>query len=118
MEKLAIIGSRTFNDYNLLKEKVDKILSEYRLNIKLIISGGAKGADSLAEQYAKEKGIEILIIKPNWDLYKKAAGFIRNADIINNSDIVIAFWNGISNGTKDSIAKAQKSEKTVFIEYI
>ena len=51
--KLAIVGSRTFNDYELLKDEVDKLLKKY--NITEIVTGGARGADTLAEQYAKDK---------------------------------------------------------------
>jgi len=63
--KVVIAGSRGFNDYNYMKNQ----LNTY--NITYIITGGAKGADSLAEKYAKENNILIEIIKPEWDLYGK-----------------------------------------------
>jgi predicted Rossmann fold nucleotide-binding protein DprA/Smf involved in DNA uptake len=107
--KLAIIGSRTFNDYNILKEICDK------LNIDEIISGGAKGADSLAERYANEKNIPITIFYPDWNKYGKRAGFLRNNTIINYSDEVLAFWNGISKGTNHSISIARKQNKPVTV---
>lgn len=101
--KIAIIGSRTFNDYQFLKET----LSEYK-DIDIIVSGGATGADSLSERYAKENNIQTLIFKPNWDKYGKRAGYLRNIEIVDNSDLVIAFWDGKSQGTKHSLQYAKK----------
>ena len=107
--KIAVIGSRNFNDYELVKTTLST------LNITLLVSGGAKGADSLGERYATENNIETLIFKPDWEKHGKAAGMIRNTDIINNADTVIAFWDGESKGTKDSITKAEKKNKNIII---
>jgi hypothetical protein len=109
--RLAIIGSRNFTDWNLLESKID----ELKLKPTEIVSGGAKGADSLGEKYAKMKNIPIKIYKPDWEKYGKAAGVIRNEDIINYSDRVIAFWDGKSKGTKNSIDHARKLSKKVYI---
>lgn len=65
--KVAIIGSRNFSDYDLLAETLDN------LPISLIISGGAKGADSLAECYASSHNIETLIFKADYKLYNRSA---------------------------------------------
>ena len=108
--KLAVVGSRNFNDYNLLKSKLDQI--HKRKPITLIVSGGAKGADSLSERWAKENSIETLIFIPDWNKYGKRAGFLRNEDIITNSDAVIAFWDGVSRGTESSINLAKKQGKS------
>ena len=108
--KVAVIGSRSFNDYDLLK----KTLDQYK-NIELIVSGHAIGADSLGEKYAKDKGIGTLIFKPDWKKYGKAAGFIRNKDIIASSDTIVAFWDGESRGTANSISIAEKQGKKVII---
>ena len=101
--KIGIIGSRGFNNYELL----EKTLEEYQ-NAELVVSGGAQGADKLGERWAKEKGIKTLIFKPNWEKFGKSAGFIRNQDIVKNSDLVIAFWDGESKGTKNSIDLCEK----------
>lgn len=106
---IAVVGSRTFTDYQLLATT----LKEY--DIKQLISGGAIGADKLAEQYAKEHNIPIVVYKPEWNKYGKIAGLLRNTDIIKDADIVIAFWNGISTGTKDSINKAKEMNKQLRI---
>jgi len=107
--KFAVIGSRSFSDYKFL----EKVLSTF--DITEIISGGAKGADSLAEQYAKEHNIKTTVFLQDWNKYGKSAGFLRNADIINASDEVIAFWDGVSRGTLDSINKAKKLNKKVHV---
>ena len=109
--KVAVVGSRTFTDYILLKETLDKLYP----NIQLIVSGGAQGADSLAEKYAQEEGIPTLIIYPEWKKYGKAAGFVRNKDIVGAGDILVAFWDGASKGTKDSIDFAKKLDKRIIL---
>jgi len=112
--KLAIVGSRTFNSYSILENYVNLLRLEYP-NINLIISGGAIGADKLGETYARIHNIPTTIYKPDWNKYKKAAGIYRNTDIISNSDIIIAFWDGQSKGTLDSINKAQQYNKILWI---
>jgi hypothetical protein len=93
----AIIGSRSFKDYECMKKTLK--------NRKMIgiISGGAKGADSLAERYAQENSLPITIIIPEWGKYGKAAGIIRNKEIVKKADVVFAFWDNKSKGTKASI---------------
>lgn len=112
--RYAIIGSRTFNDYEKFKESVDPHLPY----ITQIISGGATGADSLASDYTKEHNIPILVFKPEWDKYGRSAGFIRNKLIVQSSDIVVAFWDMKSNGTKHSLMYAEKLKiKTIIIDF-
>ena len=106
--KTAIIGSRTFNDYAYLKEKMKLFPS-----ITKIISGGAKGADKLAEKYAEECGLEIQIIIPEWGKHGKSAGIARNRVIVENADLIIAFWDGKSAGTRSSVDYAKKLGKKV-----
>lgn len=99
--KLSVVGSRTFNNYQLLKRKLDEIHQE--TPITLVVSGGAKGADSFSERWARENNIETKIYYPNWKLYGKKAGFVRNKDIVINSDKMVAFWDNVSKGTLHSI---------------
>ena len=111
--KLAIVGSRDFLDYVFCK---DFILSKFKVeNIEEIVSGGARGADSLGERFAKEFNIKFTCFKPDWDTYGKRAGFLRNTTIVENSNTVIAFWVNKSNGTKDTISKAINSKSKVFV---
>lgn len=107
--RVAVIGSRGFNDYEKVKETLSKI------NITLLVSGGAKGADLLGERYAKENNIETKIFIPDWDKHGKKAGFLRNTDIIENAELVVAFWDGESKGTLDSINKTKKQNKKLII---
>lgn len=109
--KLAIVGSRDFSDYLLLKEKV---LTNYP-ELSIIVSGGAKGADLLGEVLAKELGLPSEIYLPEWGKYGKLAGIIRNEQIVKNSDSVIAFWDGSSKGTKKSIEICRKLNKRLII---
>lgn len=110
---VAIVGSRTFNDYELVISEILKL--EVPLEEIKIISGGAKGADTLGEKFADENLCEKLIIKPDWERFGRAAGMIRNKDIVECSDVVIAFWDGQSKGTKNSIDLAKKMNKKLII---
>lgn len=106
-----VVGSRTFQDYKLLSDKLDNLLQN-QTDI-VIISGGARGADSLAERYAKEKGLMLKVFPADWSLYGKRAGFIRNKEMVEyisgtNNAGCIAFWDGSSKGTKHSIRLAQE----------
>lgn len=105
----GIVGSRGFRDYTFMKETLKWF------KFKAIVSGGANGADSLAERFAKENKIQIEVIKPEWDRLGKSAAFIRNEQIVRKSDEIIAFWDGISRGTKNTIDKAEQLGKPVHI---
>lgn len=99
--RVIIAGSRDFSDYNLLREKCDRILSDQKSNHQIVIvSGTARGADRLGEQYAKERGYEVRQYPADWDAHGKSAGFIRNREMAKNADALIAFWDGQSKGTK------------------
>lgn len=111
--KLAVIGSRNFNNSNLLEKTID----ELGLNISTIISGGANGADNLAEIWAINNNKELIIFKPEWNIYGKSAGVIRNKKIIEECDYCLAFWDGISRGTKYSIDFCKKFSKPCKIIY-
>ena len=103
--KIAVIGSRDFEDYALLESKLNTLE-----NITSIISGGAKGADSLAEQYASQHNIDVVVIKPDWKRYNRGAGLVRNKQIVDMADLVVAFWNGKSKGTLDVIEYSKKQD--------
>ena len=111
---LAIVGSRSFNNYTYAKKEILNIIQNNKIPITKIISGGASGADKIAEIFASKFNIPIEVITPDWSKGKRS-GVIRNTDIINKSDYVIAFWDGISKGTLDSINKAKKLNKKLFI---
>lgn len=116
--RVIIAGGRDFNDYSLLKSKCDNILSEVSETAQIvIISGTAQGADKLGEKYAEEKGYEIERHPALWDKHGKAAGPIRNLEMAENADALIAFWDGKSRGTQNmiSIAKNKKMMNRVIL---
>lgn len=104
--KVIIAGSRDFNDYEKLKEVCDYMLS--RQTDVEIVSGVARGADILGEQYAKEKGHSLKQFPAEWDKFGKRAGYLRNEDMAKYSDALIAFWDGKSKGTEHMINLAKK----------
>lgn len=108
--RIAVIGSRNFNDYELLKKELLKFPA-----IKEIISGGAKGADSLARQFASEHNIPICEYKPQYKQFGRSAPIVRNKIIAENCDELVAFWDYKSKGTKFTIDQARKLEKKIHI---
>ena len=106
--KVAVIGSRNIRDfdavYRLMCENIPKNCSE-------IVSGGALGADSLAEKYAKENGLHLTVFLPEYEKYGKMATIIRNTKIMEYADIVYAFWDMKSRGTAASIKKCIEIDK-------
>lgn len=113
---LAIVGSRELTNYEWFKEHVQAFISEHG-KPDLIVSGGARGADTLARIYAKENGIPIQEFLPNWKLGRHA-GILRNTDIIEASTHLIAFPSKVGRGTQDSMRKAEQSGKIVQTIYI
>ena len=111
--RVAVVGSRFFTDYNYVKSSLD-IVSEFK-EITVIISGGHRGADTLGERYAKENGIEFVLFAADWNKYGKAAGPIRNKQIIEEGkpELVVAFKPG--KGTKTTINYAERNNIEVII---
>ena len=103
--KVIIAGSRGFSDFSLLFSKCEEIL-ENQIDIE-IVSGTAKGADKLGEHYASLKGHSVIQFPADWDKHGKAAGYVRNKEMAEYSDALIAFWDGESKGTKHMIDLAQ-----------
>ena len=101
--KLIIAGGREFSDYPLLQKKVDMMLSNKRFSHQIeIVSGKAKGADTLGEQYAKANGFAIREFPADWNK-GKSAGYERNKEMAAYADACICFWDGRSKGTKHMI---------------
>jgi len=108
--KLAIVGSRDITDF-VLEPFVP-------IETTVIISGGAKGVDTLAEAYAKRHKLEFIVFKPEYDKYPgRIAPLKRNDQIVEACDMVLAIWDGESRGTYYTIKKAREMGKPVHIEY-
>ena len=105
--KVAIVGSRSS-----INVEISKYIPE---NVTEIISGGAIGIDTLAEEVADKRRISKSIIRPEYDKYGKKAPLIRNKEIVERAELVIAFWDGKSRGTKFTIDYAKKLNKKVKI---
>ena len=100
--KIAIIGSRNIKNINL---------EEYVTDADEIVSGGARGVDTLSAEYAKQNGIKLTEFLPEYDKYGKGAPLVRNKQIVNYSDKIIAFWDGKSRGTAYTINYAKSINK-------
>lgn len=105
--RTAIIGSRSLIDVEISKYVPD--------GTDMIITGGARGIDTLAEKYADENKIFKLIIKPDYETYGRRAPLLRNKTIVEKADIIIALWDGKSRGTRFTIDYAKKCGKKVKI---
>ena len=99
--KVAVIGSRNLNVSNL-----EEYLPE---NTTEIISGGAKGIDSCAREYAFSHGLKLTEFLPEYEKYGRSAPLKRNLTIIGHADLVLAFWDGKSKGTKFVIDNCRKN---------
>lgn len=109
--KLIVAGGREFKDYQLLKKTLDSVKSD----ITEIVSGNASGADSLGEKYAKETGVDIIIMPANWTKHKRSAGYIRNQKMAKYADALVAFWDQKSSGTKHMIDLAKSNNLKVWV---
>ena len=103
--KLAIIGSREIKIYNL-----DKYVPE---GVCEIVSGGAKGIDTLAAEYARKTGVKLTEFLPEYKRYGRAAPIVRNKQIAEYSDEALVLWNGISKGTMHTVGFFEKLGKKV-----
>lgn len=103
--KLAIVGSRNISGVNI---------EEYLPGgIEEIVSGGARGIDSVAAAYAKAHGIKLVEFLPDYKKYGRGAPLRRNDEIADYADEVIAFWDGVSSGTKYTVEAFKKRGKPV-----
>ncbi len=103
--RVIVAGGRDFHDYSLLKEKLDVLLSN-KENV-VIISGLAKGADTLGEKYAHQNKLVVSYYPALWNQHGSRAGFIRNEEMAKTADACICFWDGASVGTKHMIDTAK-----------
>lgn len=110
--KVIVAGSRTATGpsiYSLLERKLDSILKNKSVTHDIVIvSGTARGADLLGEQYAKSRSFQVARYPADWDQYGKRAGYIRNAEMATDADALVALWDDESKGTKHMIAIANQ----------
>jgi|TARA_R110000822_G_scaffold183534_1_gene322913 hypothetical protein len=114
--KVIVAGSRGFNDYEFLKKKLDYLFQNQ--DEITIISGNARGADTLGETYSVDRNYGLETYPADWDTYGKSAGYRRNAEMAKISDASVIFWDGISKGAKHMIDLSHKyGLKTKVVKY-
>ena len=112
---LAVVGGRDFSDHVRAFRVLDSIHS-HGDGIAKIISGGARGADALGAQWAARRDVPCTVHEADWGRHGKAAGPIRNTLIVRDCNAMVAFWDGASSGTRDSITKARGAGVRLTIE--
>ena len=114
--KTIIAGGRDYHNYNHVRAMLDHFRKEH--TITEVVSGGAKGADALGEQYAEEMGITLKIYPADWQKHGRAAGPIRNQKMGDYADQLVAVWDGKSKGTKNMIDYMNKLKKPVYVIWV
>lgn len=120
---VAIVGSRDFHDYEKFCRMMDFMKSKHSeemKNVVGVVSGGTDGVDTLAGRWAKEQGLQLKVFPADWNKYGKAAGPIRNQQIVDFVDFMIAVPGinvdgSYSKGTASSINLAEKAKKVCYI---
>lgn len=115
--KVVVCGGRNFNDYDLLEQKLDFFLANLDKSKIDILSGCARGADTLAIKYAEKRGYKVYRFPAEWDRYGKEAGIVRNTMMAGSGSHCVAFWNKKSTGTLDMINKAKQQGLVTSIVY-
>jgi hypothetical protein len=110
--KVIIAGSRTITHYN---DNFKKELKNRPFLITEVVSGTAKGVDTLGEMFAYEIEVPVKQFKPDWNTHGKKAGHLRNAEMAKYADALIAVWDGESKGTKNMIETMFKERKPVYV---
>ena len=107
--RVAIVGSRDFTS-------VAEVHSYMRANLNpqqhIIVSGGARGVDFMAGNYGRKHDFEVVEHLPDWEKHGRGAGLIRNSLIVDDCDTFVAFWDGTSRGTLDTIKKMGAAGKS------
>lgn len=112
--KVAIVGSRSISDQMFVETLFNCFVYIFGKPTK-IISGGARGIDSFAGEFAGINKIELQVFRPDWSKYGKKAGFVRNEYIIKNCDICLAIWDGYSGGTKHDLELCEQYKKDLVL---
>jgi len=109
--KTIVAGSRTIKDKSL----VAYVIKRSGFKITEVVSGRAKGVDTLGEEVAHDLGVSVKPFPANWNKHGKAAGYIRNQEMADYAEALIAIWDGKSRGTRDMISRAKKKGLKVFV---
>ena len=105
--KICVIGSRGISSFDLT--------TYVPTETEILITGGAKGIDTVAEEYADKHGISKLILRPNYRLFGRGAPLKRNEKMIDLADAVLVVWDGVSRGSAYAIRYAEKMQKPISV---
>lgn len=111
MLKVIIAGGRDFYNSQRVMNVMTLLLKNHDYSQVEVVCGGARGADSLGEKWALAEGVGLSYFYPDWDNNGKAAGHIRNRQMGDYADCLVAFWDGTSKGTKSMIDYMNKLKK-------
>jgi hypothetical protein len=107
--KIVVCGSRSWSDYGAIHARLAQLAAG-----SVVISGGAPGADRLAERAARSLGLQLVVMPADWRRHGRAAGPIRNAAMLAaGPELVLAFWDGVSRGTADMVQRSRAAGVSV-----
>lgn len=109
--RVIIAGSRNITKYNIIEDAVKS--SDF--HISEVVSGAARGVDTLGEEWAEKNKVHCKKFPADWDTYGKSAGIIRNVQMADYADALIAVWDGASRGTSHMIRTAKERNLKVFV---
>lgn len=118
---LAIVGARTCSDFNFVYERLNAFVEHFGMPDR-VVSGGARGADSLGEAWAHARHLPVTSYRPQWlrpdGSVNRGAGLVRNSAIVSECTHMVAFPSKSGRGTQDSIKKARLKGKYVEVYWI
>ena len=106
--RVIVAGSRSIEDYLLVKRELDRLLGKLDKKKLTVLSGHAVGVDRLGERWCDENMVKYELWHPDWNVHGKSAGHVRNAEMVNNASSLVAFWDMSSRGTAGVIEMARK----------
>lgn len=108
--RVAVVGSRDWKDLPRVRREVALLPKG-----TMVVSGGAMGVDSAAEEAARTAGLAVEVVRPDYDKHGRIAPLLRNRTIIESADHVTAYWDGLSGGTANALAWAATLGKLVTV---
>lgn len=109
-DRILIAGSRDYPDYGAVRAFIRSLPSG-----TVVVSGGARGVDSIAEYNARRAGLTVEVYHPDWKTLGNRAGYVRNAQMVNVADRVVCFWDRQSKGTKHTIDLAREKNRPLLV---
>ncbi len=116
--RVIIAGSRNIESMPTIRDAMKCAIEAENIIPTVLISGTAVGVDKCGIQWAEENGLPIRRFPALWDKYGKRAGYVRNAQMADNADALVAVWDGVSKGTKHMINIARSRQLRVFIFFV